>query len=340
MNSTCETIVDLRNTTILSRFLYLPSEKILFTIVWPCVIFLGLTGNILFIWTVKCVSSLHTSTYIFLGSLACTDIGFLISLGTKVITDVARNPVRYGEFNIVTVITNTVSFFCFTCSFFFVSFASLERYLSVCHPIRHHLLKGHNRTLSLISIALLICLTVSLASVFYFLDFSIGCVLWPKDLEFLHYPNTIHLSVFNHGSNNIFVQIGDVFIASAVILVAISNCFFYIRIVQDLSKRKRNKVLQTSAALEKTIHQASVMVIVNGSVFFVCYSILVVRQIRYLTFSVFEMQLFDNIVVFDGIADSIFIINASVNPLIYLIVNQRYRHAFISTLKNICQIKC
>ena len=179
-------------------------------------------------------------------------------------------------------------------------------------------------------------------SVVYQFDFSTACVLWPEDLELIHYPNTIHLSVFNQSAHSIGVQISDIFIACLVVLVINMQLFFlmYIRIVQDLSKRKRSKVLQTSAALEKTIHQASVMVIVNGSVFFVCYSILVVRQIRYLTFSVFEMQLFDNIVVFDGIADSIFIINASVNPLIYLIVNQRYRHAFISTLKNICQIKC
>ncbi len=339
MNSTCETIIDLRNTTNLSRFLYQPFEKILFTTVWPCVIFLGLTGNILFIWTVKCVSSLHTSTYIFLGSLACTDIGLLISLGTKFITDVVRNPVRYGEVSIGTVITGITGFFCLTCSFCFVSFASLERYLSVCHPIRHHLLKGHKRTLKLVSITLLICLSVSLASVFYFGEFSIACVLWPEDLELLHYPKTINLSAFNQLSNSINVQTGDIFIASVLVLVAIINCFFYIRIVQDLSKRKRNNVLQTSAELEKAIHQASVMVIVNGSIFFVCYSIFEVVEIIDLTSSVFHIQLLDidNSVMFQCITSSIFMINASINPFIYFIVSQRYRHAFLTTLKNICK---
>ncbi len=147
MNSTCETTIDLRNRTNFSRFLYLPSEKILYTIVWPCILFIGLTGNILFIWTVKHVSSLHTSTYIFLSSLACTDIGLLISLGTDRITDVVNNQVRYGKVSTSTVIVKTATFSCFTCSFFFVSFASLERYLSVCHPIRHHLLKGFIRGL-------------------------------------------------------------------------------------------------------------------------------------------------------------------------------------------------
>ncbi len=335
MNASCEETFDLRNKANLARFLYVPSEKILYTIVWPCIIFIGLVSNILFIWTVKRVSSLHTSTYVFLASLAFADIGTLISIGTNIITDVAKNPIRFGDISIVTITTSTISFFSITCSFFFVSLASLERYLSVCHPVRHHLLKGFKRTLKSVFIALIIGSSLSLASVVYVLDFTTACVFWPEDLKFLHYPNTFHLSFLNQFSRSTGVKIGDILIVCFVVLVTISNCFFYIRILQELSKRKRSTVLQTSAQLERTIHQASVMVVVNGLVFLVCYLTFAVRAVNDLTSSVFQIDLIDDeyFIIFQASTNSLFILNASVNPIIYLIVNQRYRHAFMTTLR-------
>ncbi len=267
MNASCARIINLQNTTTLARLLYLPSEKILYTIVWPCIIFIGLTGNILFIWTVKRVSSLHSSTYIYLASLAFTDIGILICLGINNITDVVRNQIRFGKLNILTVITGVVTFFLMPSSLCFISLASLERYLAVCHPIRHHILKGFKRTLKLIVVTLLICFAGALTSLPYQMDVSPACVLWPEHPDFINYPSEIDLSVFNYQSHGLSVQIGDICITFFMMLLSVANYFMYIRIVQKLYKRKHNKALQTTAELEKAIHQASVTVIVNGSIF-------------------------------------------------------------------------
>ncbi len=84
INSTCTEFntFDLRNAS----FVYLPYELILLNIIWPIISLMGLVGNTLFIWTVMKVSILHTSAFIALSSLACTDslslilVGFLICL--------------------------------------------------------------------------------------------------------------------------------------------------------------------------------------------------------------------------------------------------------------------
>ncbi len=331
MNTTCNTTIDLRNATNMGFYVYLSIEKTIYTMIWPCIMLVGLTGNILFIWTVKRMSALHTSTYIYLASLACADIGTLICFGISTIPGILISPVRYSKVTSFNVIASTMSNFFLPSSFGFVSLASLERYLAVCHPIRHHILKGLKRTLKLIAIVLLFSLGASLTTFSYFAAFSEACILWPEDSKFLHYPDVIDLSIFNYQSGGIRTQIGDLSVTGFVVLVSIANYFMYIKIMQVLYKRKHNTELQTSAQLEKMIHKTSVMVVANGTVFFLCYSIFAIRAMVDVLYSVFQIQLFDDeqFPLFGTITGSLFIINASVNPLIYFIVNQRYRQEIL-----------
>ncbi len=121
----------------------------LFKIIWPCIIFVGIISDILFIWSVVRVSSLHTSTYIILASLACTDIGVLIGLGMVNILDIFTKPVRYANLDTCELPLFMLTWFCFTSSL-----VSLERYLAICHPIRHHIL------VLLLLLLLFVCLFV------------------------------------------------------------------------------------------------------------------------------------------------------------------------------------
>ena len=151
MNSTCQLTFDLRNRSSLLPFVYLPNELILFEIVWPCIILFGFTGNVMFIWTVRHTPSLHTSTFLFLASLAITDSCVLISVGLDFILDFLMTPIRHGDKFIIKIMCFFTTWFCFMSSLFFVTLVSIERYLAICHPIKHHLLKGTKRTIKLIS---------------------------------------------------------------------------------------------------------------------------------------------------------------------------------------------
>ncbi len=338
MNTTCEVILDLQNTTDIDLFVYLPFEKTLLTVILPCVILAGLIGNILLIWTVIRISDLHTSTYIFLASLASADIGTLLGYGTNFITDVLSSPVRYSKVNAVYLSASVLSWFCSSSSFGFVTLVSLERYFAICHPIRHRLLKGFGRTLKLIALVLLFGLVVSALGLYYHLEYDVACVLWPNDPEFLQYPSTIHLSVANYQSRSINVQLGDIAASCAMTFMSIGNIIMSIRILKKLKQRRRSNVFQTSAQLEKTIQQVSLMVTINGMVYHSCFTILSLMMISHAFHSLFEIGVFSELQYrfVPDVAFSVMILNASVSPLIYLIVNQRYRHDVITSFKNLC----
>ena len=76
----------------------------------------------------------------------------LLSVGFDFILDFLMTPIRHGDIFVTIVVYFYTTWFCFLSSLFFVTLVSLERYLVICHPIKHHLLKGTKRTVKLICI--------------------------------------------------------------------------------------------------------------------------------------------------------------------------------------------
>ena len=84
-NTTCAShnTFDLRNSSQLYSFVYMPNEWILHTIAWPLMLIFGVISNTTFISTVVRASSLHTATFLYLVSLACSDLLTLVTLGPQ-----------------------------------------------------------------------------------------------------------------------------------------------------------------------------------------------------------------------------------------------------------------
>ena len=80
-----------------------------------------------FVWTVSRTTTLHTSTYIYLVSLACAD--YAISL------------LRFDNM-ILQNVAFIIFIFTLAISMGFVTLVSTEKYLAICHPIKHYILKG------------------------------------------------------------------------------------------------------------------------------------------------------------------------------------------------------
>ncbi len=147
MNSSCSSTINLQNSSIFYQYVsYQPYELVLYKFVMPCIILVGLTGNVTFIWTVIRVSSLHASTFIYLFSLAWSDLFTLVGYGIYPINGFL-NPLRFGKRTLVKGIAETISWLSFITSIWLVTFVSLEHYLALCHPIKHRLLKGTKRTM-------------------------------------------------------------------------------------------------------------------------------------------------------------------------------------------------
>ena len=335
MNSTCSQIIDLRNVSSLLPYVYLLNEWIIFEIVWPSIIFFGLSANIMFVWTVKHAPSLHTSTFIFLVGLSLTDSLVLLSVGFDFILDFLMTPIRHGDIFVVKVLYFFMTWFCFLLSLFFVTLVSMERYLAICQPIKHHLLKGTKRTIKLICIIFVGSFVFMCTILPSFVGLIVICIVWPLDDEFSSgYPQSIDLlSVDEYSSRGVVIRTLQTICVVVIVFTLLANCYFYIRILQALRKRKCDKTLQTSAGLERSIRQASVMVIANGAIFYLCFIVFLA------TMSVTLMLSFDSgiinaydVVVLRNVNYTVVLINASINPLIYLITNISYRHAFKKTL--------
>ena len=333
MNSTCHLTVDLSNSSSLLLFLYLPNEWILFEIVWPFIILIGFTGNVMFISTVKRVPSLHTSTFIFLASLALTDLVVLLGVGLDYLLDyvMSSSPTRFRDNFLVSMVFFFMIWFCFVSSICFVTLVSAERYFAICHPIRHHLLKGTKRTIKLICIVLLgsfVFSSVILPPMV--VKAVVVCIKWPLKSKFANsYPHLVKLLPSDYFiPDRVTSQIMLVVSVSSIVFALVANFNLYIRIVQTLRKRRCNKNLQTSADLERNIRQASVMVIANGTIFYLCFSVFLVNISLQLMIS-FQLEIMNAYqrIIWADVNYTFVLINASINPLVCFITNQSYRHA-------------
>ncbi|XP_072025201.1 kappa-type opioid receptor-like [Amphiura filiformis] len=333
MNMSCSFIIDLQNSTTLFPYVYLPYELVLFKFVMPWIILIGITSNSTFIWTVIRVSSLHTSTFIYLFGLACTDLFTLVGFGMS-ITNALLSPVRFGNTPTLQGITEILKLFSFITSTFFVTLVSLERYLAICHPLQYRLIKGTKRTikLSLITILLSVGIT-STTAVQNFGTRSVWCFVWPSDVHFNNYPREITMMTANFDLSLLYYKITTLAYVTINVLLLTSNCYMYTMILITFRRRKQNKQLQLSAELERNIHQIATMVITNGLVFFSCTSILIARM-AYSALYLFGVRFLNQyqITGFERVLDFFVISNASVNPLIYFITNQSYRRALMASI--------
>ena len=163
LDTTCtiNNTIDLRNATSqqiwerIPGIVYQPGDWIVYYVIWSILMAFGTLSNISFIWTVIRTSTLHTSTYIYLVSLAFADLTNILGLGFLFVIGYATSPIR-NTYNIFVAIVYLILTFVYFSSMGFVTLVSLERYLAICYPIKHYVLKGTTRTYRLIGTVLMV----------------------------------------------------------------------------------------------------------------------------------------------------------------------------------------
>ena len=310
MDSTSVAAIGLSNITTSLPYIYQPGEGT-FYVVLTCIILVGLIGNITFILTVLRVPSLHTSTYIYLTSLACADLFTLIGIICNVTFEIFIP--LLGSKNIIAlqVVSEMVLWFSFASSLCLVTLVSLERYLAICHPIKHRVLKGTRRTFKMIAATCLVALAIS-------------CTVLPNVLYSL---------------DQLYSQITYIIYVGYFLSCLTYNCFMYVRILQTLKQRQRNRTLPLSTEFERNIQQVAIMVIVNGITFFIFSSTITAYFITflfYLSIEKLSSQLYVDVEIFGYVRSMSILLNASVNPIIYFIANSRYRSALKTSIFRPC----
>ena len=187
MANSCDTnltIWDLTNTTDFSSLVLNSWEYIFYQTSWSSIILFGICTNVSFIWTVIKTPILHTITYRYLVNLAISDLLFLIINYISRSVNYQESPLKRS----IPTIVITISDLLVICSLGTVTLVSIERFLAICYPIKHHMLKGTRRTNKLICLVWCISLCYALPSLFVWKTLNI-CIIWPDDSAFAAYPN-------------------------------------------------------------------------------------------------------------------------------------------------------
>ncbi len=292
--------------TIPSSVVYPANEWILYKVIWPCLIAFGCLSNASFMWTFVKSISLRTACYTYLVSLSCADLVNLIVFAISLAY--AQTLMRFHENLDKTFVDKILHFFhiwSFLCSVDLVSLVTAERFLAICHPLKHRFLKGTRRTIRLIS---LVC-------VLSFLE------------AFTSMPFNSEVYSSEDSGNILYKKIAISFYIFIWICFAVFNFRMYYRIISALNKRMRNRSMENvSNNIEIQNRQVSVMLVTNGTLYFVLLSVAMVGRIlalcwllRLEVLSPYQMYLWFNV------QQLCVCLNASINPLVYTVTNARYR---------------
>ena len=324
MSNSCYTnqiILDLTYATDLSGFVSSSWEWIIYQIIWPCVIVFGICTNVSFIWTVIKTPSLHTTTYRYLINLAFSDLLFLVTYYIPRIVYYQESLLKRRT----PIILNTITYLFWSSSCGTVTLVSLERFLAICYPIKHRLVKGTRRTNRLICSVWCVplCLTVPL---FFVSKTSSLCIVWPDDSAYADYPNQYTTYSEINGWTSIFLH--SINFVTFLFLMIFNNVL-YIKIYLVLKRRNINDLGLNSSPQHR---QVAKMLIVNGIFFFLCVSLQIFVNTVILIYGYFLNDNGNPLLFFicELLGDVGLGLNACMNPVLYLITNKRYRHAFVT----------
>uniref|UniRef100_A0A3Q0RRC6 G-protein coupled receptors family 1 profile domain-containing protein n=1 Tax=Amphilophus citrinellus TaxID=61819 RepID=A0A3Q0RRC6_AMPCI len=118
------------------------------TVIYIPLMLFGLLGNILTILVVWLRPHMRTSTYLYLSSMAVSDLLILLLLPLDLYKLWRPRPWPLGD--LACKLTMFLSECCTFCTILHITFLSLERYLAVCWPITAKTLVTRRRTRTII----------------------------------------------------------------------------------------------------------------------------------------------------------------------------------------------
>ncbi|XP_033631014.1 pineal opsin-like [Asterias rubens] len=334
MNSTECSIQDTLNITEeeVSQWLYSSMETAIITVILPIDLGLCTLFNLIFLFVVFRVPETRSDTTIYLIHVAWADFLFNVSSVCFYLSTFIQSPVK-GDQSIshpvqcwllaLSILTGYVT------SIALVTMMSFERYLALCHPLKHLKIRGRRRTLKIAGFCWLTGLACAVLEIPATAVRQRRCVRWPDEVTYQMLPSS--LSYCSPISPQVY-QYTQLLILLPWFLSMFSSVYMYARIIQVLSKRREfNGRRETDRKAVQIRNQVAKMLIANGVVFFICHApyIVLVFTIWFCRTAQIDNPL-EGFVLTGGTWFMLLpqYVNTIVNPVIYGLTNREYRTAF------------
>lgn len=177
---------------LIPAFVRNESENILVKYALPVLAITGIMINGSFLIVVLMSSKLKNRTNAYLGNLAVSDMIYLTVNAPFEVSRVVLSPFNVDEGYLRLpgcIIFNFFQYLSFFASMTFITVVSFERYLAVCHPIRHKRVDCNKRTIRLIVASWNLAVILSIPMVIAEGKYSFGCYNWYP--PFSHLPKVI-----------------------------------------------------------------------------------------------------------------------------------------------------
>ena len=284
-----------------------------------------------FLFVIFRIPKMRSATNIYLVHLALAD---LLYLSLSAFFDIWRYRVSPMAHHIpFTNSPECFSYFTVTNTGYFASIAlvtmvSLERYLALCHPMKHLKIRGRRLTNRMTVICWLLGLVFAGLTTPAITILRVDCLQWPDNDMYQGFPSTRSYC----GAIQPWVPYyTEPLLNVPWLLAMVGNIYMYVRIIQMLNKRRGANGHATKKWLGLQIrNQVAKMLIVNGVIFFLCQTPYRVISLSYW------------VCLMAGIPDPLYdalggaslwisiipqLINTTVNPFIYGVMNAQYRTA-------------
>ena len=230
--------INLSNVTLAEEMIVTDGDVLSNALITPSLGLLGIVGNLVFLFTILRLSDTQSGLNTYLCHLAVSDVFFLA---------VALYWLLQGLFSTrVLLIAHEIesNFGCAVYVFsvyiwYFVSIElntviTVERYFAICVPLRHRLMVGRKRTVTLLLCVWVSAIVASLTIIPSQFVASYNCLTWPQQSEFNDLPMIVPVCV---PMNAFWEYYGILMMFALFLLTFVITSVLHIKIIMTLTQR-------------------------------------------------------------------------------------------------------